>query len=354
MPKKILAGVIILIFALLVSINIVYSTDFDAKLMATEFLEKVAGINLDGYTIVSLNASKNRMPDSQHFQTNVRVEISNGQVELAALVTFVDGKFWAYRLDLLSGDLGGTEQSLNESLNVISGAMDGYQINFDAGYCSGFAQMVSTALQTQSRIVEDQEALLSIHYAENGSTPLERTQVQRSQKIDGQFVSPFRSVQVSVSKTGLLTRLTDNMRLYWVATTEIKTSKEKAIEIATPLIEAYALKHQQKINAVDATLEYVTDITSDRGDRFAMYPQWTVMATFDKTNNESVFGYAVLLWADNGKVYHFGPQGFISNEGASTYPMWPFAVAIAIIVLVLSSVGTYKQRRAKIWRRSRR
>lgn len=352
--RIIICTFIVFTWALLFSVNIVYPTpSFDAESIALKFLEKVAGVNTDSYIVLSFNASTVSIPNSQHFQTNMRIVISDRHNEFEALITLVDGKFWTYRIDLLPGELGEGEASLNECLTAANRAVDQYRVYFNASYCSGFAQTVSTALRTQSLTVENESTLLKINYAENNSTPLEYANIHWFNKINNQFTTPFRSVYISVSKTGLLTRLIDNMALYQVATTDIKVSKEEAINLAMPYIEAYAREYQQEIKTVNAELEYVPDIASHRGDRFAMYPRWNVLTKFDKANEYNVLGYAVLIWADNGEVYHYDPQGFYTPDEASapSYPLWPFAVAVATIV-ILSGLSVYTKRQAKIRRRN--
>jgi len=340
--------------ALLFGATITYSTSgVNAKSIALDLLEHIVGIT-DCYTIFSFNVSTAPIPLSGHVQTIVRIVFSDNSSKFAALVTFIDGEFWMYTLNLLSGDLKGIEQSLDNCLTTVNSTIHRYQTYFNASYCSEFARMVSIALQTKNLTIEDDNALLKIRYAENSFPPLEQTQVHCFYKINGKFITPFRSVQLSISKNGLVTRLFDSMRLYRVATTEIKVSTEEAIDLAMPYIHAYAQEHQQKVKDINATLEYVSDITSNRGDRFAIYPQWNVFATFDKTNEEGVFGYSILIWADSGQVYHHDPQGsFQDARSNNVYLFWLLATVIAAVV-ILPSISAYTLNRAKTRRRNGR
>jgi hypothetical protein len=326
-----------------------YSTSsFDAKSVALEFLEQIAGINMNSFTIVSINASTNKMPDLQHYETNVRIVIKDTQRQFAALIAFIDTKFWSYRLDLLSGELGTIEQSLDDSLVLLNRTIGEYSTYFNRSYSSEFTQMIWEALQTSNYTLEDDKSLLKIQHAENVCTTLEYTRVQWFQKINGRFTSSFRSSDASVSKTGLLTRLTDNMALYWVATTYASISKEKAIEIAMPIIQNYARKHDQEIVAVNATFAYVTDIESNRGDSFALFPQWNVLGTFDKIDEQSVSKYAVSIWADNGQAYHSNPQGLYFPNEISSSPLWPFAMAIIALLAISLFLRNIKRRQTNI------
>jgi len=320
--------------------------------MTLEFLEKIGALNMDFYRIDSLNTSTVPMPVSGNFQTIVRVVFGNKGNKFAALITFIDGKFWTYKLNLLSGEMEGSEQSLESCLAIARSAINGYQTCLNANYCSKFSQMVSTALTTKSLIIEDDTALLKIYHEEDLQS-LEQTMAQCFYKIDGKFITPYRSVQISLSKTGLVTRLYDGMGLHRVATTDVKISREEAINLAVPYIIAYAKRHQQKVKEINATLEYVSDITSNRGDRFAIYPQWNVFATFDIINEENVFSYSVLMWADNGKVHHDDPQGSIQNSISDSPNLFPLLIAIIIVVFIFPGLGAYTMRRVKIRRKHR-
>lgn len=337
-----IAFVLVLVF----SVPVVYSDSDFAESESLKFLEQVANINMDSYSLVSIDASRARMPDSQHFQTDVKVVISNGQREFEALITLVDGKLRSYRLDLLSGDLEEEEAGLDNCLTAANRAIDGYRMHFSAGHCEGFAQKASAALQTRSSTVEDESAILDIRYDDDSTTPSEYVSLQWSEKINGRFAMPHRSVTLSVSKSGMLTRFIDNLGIYQVATTNVNVSEEEAIDIAMPHIEAYARKNGPEVESIEAALEFTSDITSSRGDRFLIYPKWNIFATFDEINEENVLGYAVMIWADNGKAYHHGPQGVLPPTGVSkpVYSSWLFVVIIIVISALSGAIALTKRR----------
>ena len=306
--------------ALFLNANISYPmSDSNAKPVAIGFLEQVAGINMNAYTVVSVDASTDKMLDSQHFRTNVGIVINDSQNQFYALVTFIDDKFWMYTLDLVTGNLGTGEQSFNDSLTAISRARNAYRTYFNISYGSEFAQAIWTAQQTQNHTVENEQGLLTIQYAENSSTPIRYTKVRWVQRIGDQLINT-RSTEIYFSNSGLLTELGDNLAIHYVASTSINTSRDEAMEIAMPYIEEYAQEHQQQVKAVNATLEYVLDLSCNRGDSFAIYPEWSVEAVFDKTNEQTVYGYSVGIWADTGAAYYHEPQGSYSLSGGSNPP----------------------------------
>lgn len=206
MQKKLCMGFSIIITLLLLSnAHMARSTQgFDAEQVALEFLRNVAAVDMDNHGIISINASTGRMPDSQHLQTNVRIVIRDNQRELETVLTFIDGRFWMFRMDVLSGNLGEDQQSLNEGLAAVNRVINEYRTRFNASYTSEFSSMISAASRTQSLKTETENYVLEIHHAETNPTSFEHTRATWFSKINSQFISPFRSIDVSLSKTGLL------------------------------------------------------------------------------------------------------------------------------------------------------
>jgi hypothetical protein len=210
--------------------------------------------------------------------------------------------------------------------------------------------MLSTAIETKNQHIEDEEFALNISYTENCSTLydyMENTVIRFARKVNG-YRLPGDYFVMSFSKDGWLTRIVDNT-IFYVATTVVNVSMEQAISKALPYAEAYAHSHGQKVKDVNATFGFTRDIGCRRGDDWAMYPRWMVWITFDKTTEEHVFAYAVFIWADNGEVYHYGPQGYRippSSEGSvDSHLLW--LVAATAIIFPVSVAYRVRARRKK-------
>jgi hypothetical protein len=87
-------------------------------------------------------------------------------------------------------------------------------------------------------------------------------------------------------------------------------TKEEAISLAMTYIEPYARENNRTIESINATLWYVSDYKGSRGNSSQVYPEWEVSAKFDGLK-DYVFGYSVLVWADNGEIRSAGPQGYM-------------------------------------------
>jgi len=332
--KKIFVVCFIFVLAWSLKVTSVYALPDPVEASALKFLERVARITPEeNYFAISLDKSSGRVPDSQHFQTSIKVVFSDGLNKFETLTTFVKERFWMYCLYPLSYDYE-NELTLEDCLIIANQSIIEYGANFNAKYCDTFAQMLSIALQTQSLIVENNNYLLKIKSTESCSTIWEKThcvQIQLFEKINEQFVTPFRSIYISISKSGLVTEFVDHLGVYTVATTSINVSEQEAINIATSYIKAYAQKHQQEIKEINAKCEFIKDISCSRGDSFIIYPHWHIMAMFDKTNEENVCGYSVMIWADNGKVYHHGPQGYYLPKEKND-------IASSLMLLLLATI----------------
>jgi len=243
----------------------------------------------------------------------------------------LDGKFWD------------DELTFHDLQIIIMEKIRAYRRLFNASYCDELLRMLPAAMQAQNLTIENENASLKISYEKF-------MELHYTAKING-YALPGDCFTVYLSKTGLVARVWDNLAIYHVATSNVAISKDKAILVATPYAEAYADQNGQTIMEVNATLGFVRDIGGVRGDSFAIYPRWSVWFVFDKVNEENAFAYAVFIWADNGEVYHHGPQGFYNDDEktVSAYPFWLFAAVFAIIAS-FSVSNVYVKRKAKMGR----
>lgn len=335
---------IVFLLALLLRTGLIQATSSSRKELASEFLRDVAGFNMDSYSITSFYETTTRMPNSQHHLTVMSAEITDNSTQFEAHIDLVDGKMWTYDL---SGNFSAGELNDSELLIAANNHLNAYQTFSEASFCSGLIELLSTAIQTQTSTVENENFSLRISNSGGAVT------VDYSRRVNG-YTFPGDCFAIQVSKNGLLSSLLDNT-VYYVATTVINVTRDEAIALATPNATAYANKFGQTIAVTNATLVLVRDLWSVRGDDLAMYPEWSISFTFDKGNNESVSEYDVSIWADNGQVYYSQPQGYYapSNAGPGASALWQIvAFATGLIVLFPIAV-TFARRRARTGRSSR-
>jgi len=349
-PIKVVVTVCVVLTLLLgnLFVSIAYTYPYaDSKSFALNFLMGIAGVNVNNYQ-VSINVSTGKMPLSQHDQTDISVELLGKSNDFQAIFTFIDGKFCIYHLYLLSGTLDGSEQNYKQTMLIAKKSIETYGGLFNASYCSELTPMIAMAATTGDSITETGNIVQTV--SQTGASLIESTKLQWFIKVKDNYTIPYRSLSMSISKTGIVSGIMDNLILYHVATTDILVSETQAVNRAMQYIEAYANKHEQKVMSVNVTLSFTPDIDSKRGDDFAIYPLWTVKALFDK-RTESVYGYGVSIWADNGEVAYFGPgMSFGPLTSGDNTHLW-FIIGIVPAALAFVCLGTYFKRKEKNRRR---
>jgi hypothetical protein len=311
-------------------------TSSQAQQTVVTFVNQVAGINMNNYNIASFNVSTSQVLGSQKQQTCISAVISNAQRSMGIAMILIEGKVRFYDLSLLSGTLEGAQLSIADSLSATKRAIGNYQAYFNASYCTGFDKIIPETIQAQNLTINDKDTTLNIQYFGDPVSQLEFAKLDWYQ-TNGLNV-PAQSVQATVSKTGIITSFADNLGLYKVATTNVAISKEQAIQIATPYINAYTMQNNREIETINATLGYTTDFNGSRGDSYLIYPQWEISAIFEGSNSD-VYGYNVLVWADNGQVRHEGAQANYQTVSTSSTLDNTAMTIIAIIVIAPFVVG---------------
>jgi hypothetical protein len=335
---------IVFLLALLLRTGLIQATSNSHEGLASEFLRDVAGFNMDSYSIASFYETTARMPDSQHYLTVMNAEITGNNTQFEAHIDLIDGRMWTYDL---SGNFSAGELNDSELLIAANNHLNAYQTFSEASFCSGLIELLSTAIQTQTSTVENENFSLRISNSGGAVT------VDYSRKVNG-YTLPGDCFAIHVSKNGLLGSLLDNT-MYCIATTVINVTRDEAIALAMPNATATANKFGQTIAVTNATLVYVRDLWSVRGDDFAMYPEWSISFTFDKGNNESVSEYDVSIWADNGQVYYSQPQGYYapSNAGPGAGASWQVLAFAAGLFVLFPLAVIFARRRARTGRSGR-
>jgi hypothetical protein len=303
----------------------------------------VTGINMNTSRISSFNEFTDGMPDSSHLVTDIRAEVGAGNALFDVGIYLMDGKLWYYSM---SGNFSTGELNKSALLVRAENILRAYQTFSNESYCSEFVSLLSAAMQAQNSSVENEDLALRISSGKGGVN--NAVSLDYSPKVGGcTFMGEWFGM--SMSKNGLLTDLCDNTR-YRVGTTDINVTEGEAIAKATPYATTYARLHRQTITATNVTLELVIGNARYRDDDFVMYPEWDVYFTFDKMNNESVFGYDVGIWADNGQVYYSAPQGIEGQGSVGGSLSWSSAATVLAIVATaafLPALCVYVKNKAK-------
>jgi hypothetical protein len=325
----------------------------DLDRWAQDFLVQVAGFNLTGHNVTVDNMPTIRggveMNSEQYYLTDIEIKVQDGNQTLDFILEFIDSstgsKFDWYIFENRYSFVSSQKKSFNDCLLSAKQAIEAYRDLFNITYCDDLPGMISTAIQNKRLTVEDQNALLNVSYGYGGEV-----NVDWYKKIVGQYTIQTQSIGMTVSSGGLLTGLIDNLAVYHVATTSINVSDQEALNTSMPIIKAYAELHGQQISSAKAVLSWMVDSDCSHGsDVYAVYPVWSVWATFDKTN-EDVNAYSVIIWADNGQIAYNGPQGFsVATPKADDNPFpSQFILVVLGIAVGLTCLAIYlKQKKTR-------
>lgn len=320
------------------------------KQLALDFLQRVAGLNVTAYNATWPAVYEAQLPGSAHYQTFFDIKLRSENSTLNFQFIYMDGTLWTYDLlDASPAKPMGLGKTYDDALLAAIQAAEGYHYLFNLTYCDELSSMISTALQKQSLIVENNDALLNISYAE-------KTDIVFCRKILGQY-APSQTLCMSICQNGFLTTFIDNLAIYPVATTSISVSQQEALNTAMPIAQAYANTHGQTIQSTSIRLDWVKDIDRKRGDDdFALYPLWGFRAKLDKTNDEGASEYEVGIWADNGQIAGAGETGLLGSmpgtqrDSSGSNPYLQPMLAVTAVVLASACLGIYLRHR----KRSRR
>ncbi|MGB8780984.1 MAG: hypothetical protein WCD81_10105 [Candidatus Bathyarchaeia archaeon] len=317
---------IFLVFSATLPTTIVHGHAYDVTgQFATNFLTKVIGFS--NFQIVSFNSTTgSTMTGSEHVETPMQLEVTVNNDTFVASMLLEDGKLTMFDLTSPTTQFSGNE-TFSNCLAVASRTVRQYGETLNLTYGDTFAEMIPAALNNSKFSAENGDTVLNASCVANCSTPEDYrryTDLQWAKRINNTNFEEF--LGICVSKNGLVTSISDNMDLYYVASTNITVSEEEAEVIANSIAQNYAQQHGQRVVSVNASLTWLRDIDMFRGDDFAIYPAWGVAITFDKVNNESVSWYTVGIWADNGQVFENDPQGvdtFLNGgNGANGPALW--------------------------------
>ena len=217
-----------------------------------------------------------------------------------------------------------------------------YGQSFTAEYCNNLSQMVPKTSAIENTSITLDDTVLQI----NTDTQSEATSFSWIKTVNQTMVSHL-SLGLTVSASGEITSFSDNLCYYSLAPVQVTISRDDAIAIAEPYIEAYAKENGQTIKKIDAKFDYAVDSKASRGDSSVIYPQWTISAQLDKADIYNFTEYAVLIWGDNGAAYHYGPQGHLQTIGTSSDSTLLYLILLIVGSSILCTIVVVKFRHSR-------
>lgn len=327
------------------------TVDLETQTRVSLFLSRVVGI--DSFSLnnfrTGISFITSALPDSPKCKTTISAMVNCKELSgRSIIIDLVEGRVLSYdgssmrRLD--------SNLSVDNCLAIARGAISSYEDAFNASYCEGFADIVPNHLESGNATLTNDNISLKIQ-----TEIYQQSQQWRSvsfrwfKKFEGVTENALR-VDATVSRDGLLTSFIDYMAFFQVAS-NVTITREKAIEIAKPYIDEYAMANNRIITGTSATLHFGNDINNSRdGDGSLLFPEWYVSAGFLSTNlnvfgYDSIVGYDVLLWGDNGNVSHAGAIGVLGVPNNASFNPVYFIAATGIIIITVTVLYALYQRK---------
>jgi hypothetical protein len=302
------------------------------KQTALDLITSVAGVDLTQYTISFPYATVNTPPLDEwsliiHLNgggkcVRVDVEVDRGVVA-----------FFKCNDTLLLQSARAGKSTLNAARDIVT------------ALCSrigGSSALADQCLQTLDSAVPDQDQTIV-----NGNLELvvEGGGKQFSWKTLVYGVEAMTLFGFDISADGHLMKLFNNCGIRSVSTPSSIITEEQAKNIALGYVQDYAQRNDRTVEAAKATLRF--DLLDY--DRYVFYPTWWVEATFEESEvDQWVFGYGVLMFAEQGSLISHEPSiklGQPTAYGFDHFAMALFATAV-LLPLPIALVVVRRKRHA--------
>jgi hypothetical protein len=303
-----------------------------------KFLNQIAGLKTQNYILSYYQITSSPVAGSNKIETSISAMAKKDFQVFDISMIIIEGKVRFYDLSLVNGSLTGEELNVDDRLATSKDVVKNYQTDFNANYCSALDSMIPTKIQTENFSITNQATVLSIENFKDN--PIKSTELSWY-KIIGNDTIYKQSIHVIIAKNGLLTYFTDTMGFYTIATTKTVITNQTAINIAMPIIEAFANEKDRIIESIEAKFSYEDDTNSTRGNSYLIYPMWTISASFETSRENEIDGYAVNIWADSGSIYEQNAQGYyksLNTENSVLNQSITNASATIIVIIVIGAV----------------
>lgn len=328
------------------------NSDEVKKQFARSLLERVVGVNMSEYSVLTFSVGTHKPSGSVHLVSTVTVKLNKSDEIISSSTCFSDDKFWycdvRYPEEWLVGN-----KTITEISAIASKTIEEFCSLPNATEYVGLEDMITPALQNQNLTFENDNMTLKITYIVNStawtSIPTSYIKFEWLKKPQIQLLGGFflyHGAWVTVSQSGLVTQIYDNNRVY-IGSTEVNISEDEAINISTPYAEAHCTSYGLEVVSINASFEWRMDYGCKRGDDFAVYPTWRVFFYTNKLTPTQDYGYLVMLWADTGEVFGSGAYGVaIPEDETNSIAAW-LLVAMLPATVALTGLATYLKRRNK-------
>jgi len=291
------------------------------KVKVLTFLENVVGVDMETYETLNFKSLPEGIGETV-IEYTVASESGN---ELHGLARFKDGKLIGCTLYALKGEPVLKVSYTEDLLNAARDFLRRCSVYSNASYCDRLTPLLDKIDVLGNYSSKSEEASLYINVNEKEN----RVSFEWNYRLNG-IEAPSKKVGLSFEK-GLMRGFIDTWGVTTIGSTTVSISEEEAKNIALNTAEEYINNLGASVTKITAKLDFYNDRHSGRGDRYTLYPRWSVFLTFDKQYG-NVTGYHVSMWANTGEVFNADPQG---SYGSTAPQGQLFDARIWMIMLLL-------------------
>ncbi len=304
------------VIMLLLSVQIpqAYSAETDAQQKTLTILSEVIGLEMTKYDSEFTNYVLDNPDIFGGFDREiVKYSLQSEDSKVEVICTFIDGKLVRYDLS----NIQGFPILSAQSANLIDSTKNALQL-----------------YQTYS-MIESFEDYYAILDSNTDSKPVNKTQgsiklqvTENDNIIDIVWINIINNVEFPTGlsvhfENDILTGFVDFSNFYKIGSSEVKISKEEAINIAKEQAKNFT-KFQVSAgdgNVLEVTMNLldepiVTNLQIVSREAFTHYPFWNIRFYSEK-EQYGVNGVEVGIWADTGEVAYSQPTGYM---GINTEP----------------------------------
>ena len=299
------------------------------KQTARDLITSVSGVDLTQYTISFPYATVNAPPLDEW---SLIIHLSGGGICVRVDIEVDRGvvAFFKCNDTLLLQSTRGGKNALGAAKDVV--ATFCARISGSSPFASQCLQLLDSSVPDQNQTLVDGNLKLIV---ENGGKRF-------SWKTMAYGVEAMTALTMDISANGNLMQLSNGYGIYSVSAPSSITTEAQAKNIALGYAQDYAQRNGRTVEAVEATLRY------DRGsDRYVFYPTWWVQAEFEESAADpTVFGYGVLMFAENGSIINHEPAMKIGGLGSSGFDYSvPVFLAVAILLPIPIALVVARRKR---------
>jgi len=309
-------SLVVFLALLVLQVTMVYSAEWSAPNEALAFLEEVVNLEMNNYNAV-LDIYDVRYPPHLHglAQENVVYILESNESKIQAAFAFVNKTFYHCALFMLEGEPIYSQSQSKNVLDVADGVLQRFQTYSKASGMAdmrdfeGMKNILNTVNKTENMETRSGNMKLEVITGESDFTAFKWMFTKND--VD------FPGITMEFQK-GTFCGLGDNWRIYKVGSTDVKVSREEAVQIAMDYVEDFSWK----ASADNGTTIEVTDfevveeplpvelVTTRGREPLTLHPCWQIELYLDDVYPGLVNRISLAIWADTGEVNSCVPLSF--------------------------------------------